>query len=284
MRRALMIAAIVATLPATGRGTTYFVPPGPGTPVQDAIDAAKDGDTIRLAIGVYPEHLFINKAIKIRGVRSASVEPNQTTDVGVDSDSGPVIDVFANDVQLRGIYVIGDGLGGVRLRGNRIKLTDVFVHASSGPVAAPMIDVEQSTSLKIVKTWASSVLVSGTPAGIRIAGTVQDGRIRINNSVSGGNDVGVLLEDNAVGSVRISRSNVNFNHRGIVLQNTAGAIIDHNTLVDDDTTGIELDATSSGNTLVRNQVSGSATDVSDAGSGNCWRNNVYTTGSVPSCP
>jgi hypothetical protein len=36
--------------------------------------------------------------------------------------------------------------------------------------------------------------------------------------------------------------------------------------------------------LVRNEISGSPTDVSDAGTGNCWRNNTFTTGSVPACP
>src|SRR5262249_33837492 len=150
MRRALVIAAIIGTtLPGTVRGTTtYFVPPGPGTPVQDAIDAAQDGDTIRLALGVYPEHLFINKAIKIRGVRSSSVQANQTTTVGGGCGVGWAIDIFANDVQLRGIAVVADTLGGMRIRGNRIKLTDMFVHSSCGPVGMPLIDVEQSTSIK----------------------------------------------------------------------------------------------------------------------------------------
>jgi hypothetical protein len=43
--------------------------------VQGAIDAASPGDTIRLTVGAYSEHVFIGTGIKLRGVRSTSVEP-----------------------------------------------------------------------------------------------------------------------------------------------------------------------------------------------------------------
>lgn len=286
MRTALALAALLTlTSPNAGRATTFFVPPGPGTPVQDAIDAAGPGDTIRLQIGSYPERLHIDKAIKLRGVRSTSAQPNQTTVVGDGACGvGPTIQIIANDVQLRGILVFGDQLGGVDVQGNRIKLTDVFANPRCEVVSAPIFNVEASTSVKLTKVWAAGVATQTVPAGIRIANTVQNGRIRISSSISGGNDVGILLENDATGSVRVSRSAVNYNLRGIVLQNTSGAIVDHNTLVNDTTAGIDLDATSSGNAIVRNSISGSAADVSDAGSANCWRNNTYSTGSVPACP
>jgi hypothetical protein len=59
----LVVLALVAT---AARGATIIVPPGPGTPVQDAINAANPGDTIRLTNASYPEHLQITKAIKLR--------------------------------------------------------------------------------------------------------------------------------------------------------------------------------------------------------------------------
>jgi len=55
------------------RATTFFVAPGPGTPFQDAIDAAAPGDVVRLASGTYPEHVTITKALQLGGVTSASV-------------------------------------------------------------------------------------------------------------------------------------------------------------------------------------------------------------------
>ena len=60
----LVVLALVAT---AARGATIIVPPGPGTPVQDAINAANPGDTIRLTNASYPEHLQITKAVKLRG-------------------------------------------------------------------------------------------------------------------------------------------------------------------------------------------------------------------------
>ena len=83
----------------------------------------------------------------------------------------------------------------------------------------------------------------------------------------------------------MSSSYVTFNDRGIVLRNTSRAVIDHNRqIIDNTTSGIDLDASSSGNSIVRNTISGSVNDVVDAGAGNCWRNNTYSTGSVAPCP
>src|SRR5258705_11253157 len=46
MRIALRSTTLLSTLLAAtvAHATTFVVPPGPGTPVQDAIDAAADGD------------------------------------------------------------------------------------------------------------------------------------------------------------------------------------------------------------------------------------------------
>ena len=43
-------------------------------------------------------------------------------------------------------------------------------------------------------------------------------------------------------------------------------------------------ATSDGNVIAGNSIEENVTDVLDNGSGNCWRNNHFTTGSVPPCP
>ena len=77
---------------------------------------------------------------------------------------------------------------------------------------------------------------------------------------------------------------MNFNLRGIVLRNTSRAVVSHNELVGNDTSGIEIEAGSSANAIVRNRIEGSVNDVVDAGAANCWRNTTFTTGSVPACP
>jgi hypothetical protein len=45
--------------------------------------------------------------------------------------------------------------------------------------------------------------------------------------------------------------------------------------------GIRVDATSNGNRLSGNELTGSGTDLLDQGSGNCWRKNVFITGTLP---
>ena len=74
---------------------------------------------------------------------------------------------------------------------------------------------------------------------------------------------------------------------GIFLHNSDGVRLLHNCvtgLPGTTTTGIELDTTSDGNVITGNAIDENVTDVLDSGSDNCWRNNHFTTGSVPPCP
>lgn len=278
----VLLTLLLAAPPALA--ATIVVPPGPGTPVQDAIDAAEDGDTIRLLLGSYPESLLITKRIKLRGVRSSSVEPDGTTRIGACA-SGTTITIYGDGAQLRGIQVIGGREGAVSIfASDRVKLTDVYAKAGCEVVSAPVVDVEHSTRVRLTRVWAVGVPSLTVRAGIRIAATPQAGSVRVSRAVAVRNDVGILLEDNGILAVRVAGSDVNFNQHGIVLRDTSRAVVTHNELIDNVTTGIELDATSSANAVVRNAVSGSATDVVDGGTANCWRNNTFTTGSVPPCP
>jgi len=286
IRSTFFVPCLLAALAARAHATTIVVPPGPGTPVQDAIDAAAPGDTIRLMIGDYPEDVVITKPIKLRGVRSAATTVDQTTNLGdAGCGGGPTVTIIASGVQMRGILVFADPLGGIDVRGDRNKLTDLYVLPSHcGSVFRPLVNVTQSTRTKLFRVTAVASAVLAVPAGIRIADIVAHAAVRVSKSNTAHNVVGVLLENCADESVRVSACNVNYNVRGIVLQGTTGATVERNTLFSDSTTGVFLDAASTGNAILRNKITGSATDVSDAGSGNCWRNNVFTTGSVPPCP
>ncbi len=266
--------------------TTRIVPPGPGTPIQDAIDASAPGDTIRLLIGEYDEKIVVTKALKIRGVRSTSPSADDTTMLKGDCGTGPVITVAADDVQVRGILVQFDNEGGVDVVGRaRVKLKDVFVASNCATVTRPAFNIEQSTRVTMDHIWAAGINARPVPTvGVRIASTPQSGRVRLRTSITGGYDAGVLLDNNAIVSVRVSTSYINGSTRGVLFQNTSRAIVDHNHVQVNTASGIEIDAGSSGNLILRNQFDENGTDVVDNGASNCWRNNTFTTGSVPPCP
>ena len=74
--------------------------------IQDALDAASDGDTIRIGPGVYRENLLIEKSVEIMGSGEDTVimaiEPK------------PTIQVKASNVNIRGVFLFY-GLAGVMI-------------------------------------------------------------------------------------------------------------------------------------------------------------------------
>ena len=273
-------------LATAANAASVFVPPGPGTPVQDAIDAAAPGDTIRLAIGSYPEHIVITKRLRLRGVTSLAPQYADTTHFEGGCGAGPVITVAADDVQIREVAIGSDAEGAVQVHGRTgIKLKSMFVLSNCDPVTVAAYDVVGSTRVLLDRVWAAGFgLRPVGPAGIRIADSPGGGKVRVRHVISGGYDVGVLLENNGPLSVQVSSNDLNFSTRGIVLQGTTRAMIVHNDLHSNTDVGIEIEAGSSGNVVAGNTIDGSTTDVLDNGAANCWRNNTFTTGTDPGCP
>ena len=68
----LFLALSPAMLWATLASASITVEPGPGTPIQDAINAAPAGETINLVNGDYSECLVIDKPITLRNQRSTA--------------------------------------------------------------------------------------------------------------------------------------------------------------------------------------------------------------------
>src|SRR5262245_2552729 len=68
---ALMFGAIGVAAPAPAKVIT--VTPGPGTPLQDAIDGAVAGDTIKLEDGTYTEAVVIDKRLRLKGPRQVGL-------------------------------------------------------------------------------------------------------------------------------------------------------------------------------------------------------------------
>ena len=285
-----LLAAAALLLGATAaNAATIFVTPGPGTPVQDAIDAAAPGDTVRLAGGGYPESITITKALKLAGPPGTFLDshPQAAVIAAGCGDAATGITVIADGVKIRDLRVITYGMFGIDVTGrNGFKLQNVLMLPNC-PATHPLysLNVAASARVKIDNSWIDAVGGAVGEVAIHLGGITARNGVRMTRTVAGGHDFGVLVEGCTERSVSISKSYVNYNNvTGIQLQNSDGIELKKNQVANNTTNGIAVDAGSDDNRITGNDVSGSATDVSDAGTGNCWKKNTYTTGSVPSCP
>src|SRR5437899_1133344 len=94
----LAVAAMVTLVaPVAAWSTTVVVAPGPGTPLQDAINAAAPRSKLLLQGGTFTEAIVINKAL------SLSAAPMQTQ-VIIDASSTNAafaVDITADRVELK---------------------------------------------------------------------------------------------------------------------------------------------------------------------------------------
>jgi parallel beta-helix repeat protein len=101
--------------PPSGPGITLYVGPGNYTTIQEAINAAQDGDTIRVSPGLYDERLGINKSVTLLGATSGVskkgyvVPPGYTYDVSAESIISPSVNQNAAVVRIETGNVTFDG-------------------------------------------------------------------------------------------------------------------------------------------------------------------------------
>ena len=102
-----MLLLLVAALPAAlADAKTIHVAPGPGTPLQNAINAAAPGDHIKLATGTYNEAVTINKKLDLTGPPFRKGELNEAViDAGCGAATALAID--ADGVSVKRVTVTG---------------------------------------------------------------------------------------------------------------------------------------------------------------------------------
>lgn len=96
----VLLLAIAVAAPVAAKPGTVRVMPGSGTPIQDAIDAASDGDVIFVGPGTYTENVTVNKSVKIKGAGATKTtvqSPNTKT----------VFAVVASRVSISGFTIKG---------------------------------------------------------------------------------------------------------------------------------------------------------------------------------
>jgi len=87
----LFLVSVIAIAIPVKAGMVWDVYPGPGTPIQNAVNLASAGDTIVVHVGVYPESVSVFKSLSIEAQGAVKVNPTPTG--------------FTN-----GFYVISDGV------------------------------------------------------------------------------------------------------------------------------------------------------------------------------
>lgn len=299
LTRLLVIVSIVLC-PGLARAKVIQVEPGPGTPIQDAIDAASPGDTVRLGdggapIGVYNEAIVIDKRLRLVGpvARNVWLEAGCGASIAMDIRADRV--TVARIGQIRGgnFFTIN-----IEDR-DRVTLRNVIALEGCG-TAEYGINVFNSTRVTLDHAAAHGAVPGNPPpgttyadAGIYIGGIPADGRARLLRNFSIGNVRGLIVEDStdapggAIG-VSVRRGGFNGNGTGILLHNSDGVRLSHVGVLGPSgpSVGIELDAGSDDNRVLFAAVGGNLTDVIDNGSSNCWKGTSFTTGSIPTggCP
>ena len=276
MRLIPFLLALTLIGPGRALAATIEVLPGPGSPLQDALDVAEDGDTVHLSVGTYEEAVTITKQ-RLRLLGESAV-----IDAGCAADTA--IEVAADGVRIEGLIVRGATFYAIDVENvERVTVTNVGMRETCGGIAQYGINVFQSRRVKISRSSGEDF----ADAAIYIGGIPDNGRVRVlGNLIQGGNRRAIIVEDSPPRSVSVVRNQINpGNGTGILLHNSDGLVLKRNQVGGCTVSGIELDATSDGNFLVANTSLGSPADAVDSGTGNVWScSNAFVTGNVPLCP
>lgn len=302
-RQPLLLAAtsIVLLAAVAAQAKTIDVAPGPGTPLQDAIDAAAPKDRIRVQSGTYAETIVVNKPLRIAAKDGARIDGGCTvpTTVAIASD----------DVRLEGFSVRGATFSQVEIGPHH----KVFVRVGGVPDCAGVQHGIRAVGVKQLTIKSPSYFQFDTSGGtlgchkpltpnerlyedaaVYVTGTQLGAKVRISEAFMCLVSTGIRLENIVRGPktprpVVLQRNTILASYRGILLQNTDGTAVQSSridSLQPGAIAGIELDAASSDNVLAQNRIEGFPADVVDAGASNCWRLTTYATGTLPSggCP
>ena len=291
------LATLVALLGiAVGRAgaATLIVAPGPGSPVQDAIDAAQPGDRVVLSAGVYDEAIAITKPLKLVG------NPPLGTVVLDAGCAAPIaLEVASDGVAIQRIVIRRGAVSDVALNGvSTVRLTDVWTHGPGFSGGCPGtqygLDVTRSSQVSVRRSvFVGSTGAAATGYGgaaIYVHGIADGAEVAILKTNGLSSRYGILVGDISGGAaartLAVKKCGFARNDTGVLLADADGTRIIGNDVQDNGTAGISVDSGSDENLLVGNRVTGSATDVSDAGVSNCWIGNSFTTGTVPTggCP
>jgi len=204
------------------------------TSIQPAINAANPGDTVYVYKGLYYENVVVDRSVSL-----LAQSPTTAIIVGT-GEAEPLINVMADDVELRDFAIVNSAQSGI------------FLEDSSGSSIRGNIIVD-SAWFGIELDWSSNNCILGNSIannaeGIRLVES-SDNDISGNNIE--GNGEGILLDGSS--DNRVSGNNIADNGGGIVLVDSLDNNVSGNSITANDYEGIFL-VYSSNNRVVENNI------------------------------
>jgi len=246
-------------------GTSTGTAEKPYTSIQEAIDAASNGDTIYIFGGLYQEKIIINKQLKIVG----SIDEIETI-IDYRYDYRYVVEITADEVTLEYVTVsdsdntttspIG-ALIFLKSDNNRINNNNIFNTSSYGIYVHP----------KSTDNLISSNEINNTKIGVYISSSLNNDVV--NNEISNCSEYGILTEY-STGTNRLYGNNISDSKSGIYVQTSNNINITNNTIINSTHYSIYL-GSSSDSIINMNVLKDSISDGIYLKSSNCIvRNNT----------
>ncbi len=220
----------------------------PFTRIQEAIDAAQEGDTIKILAGTYKETLFISKGITLQGeaAEQVIVEPTNPQDAVVTirtvTGKTPSTGSVPIEVTLSGLTISG-GLGGVEV--SQAKATLINNRIVDNPDGIKAFGFAGSL-LTLEGNWISG----GGQKGIGVL-LLGDFNSTLQRNTILDKVVGVMILGQVMGQLQLNT--VSGNKNGLVIGGQAQALLEENQIVKNSIVGIQLNDQANV-TISRNEI------------------------------
>ncbi len=211
--------------------------------IQEAIDAAENGDTIRVWEGTYYENVVVNKSISLIG------DGIETTTI--DGGSGDVVQITVNWVNLSGFDIIGNKDwkdAGIRVESNHTIISNNRC-ATNNHYGMYLLDSSHCT--------IENNIISNNLKGVYLIAN-SDYCTIINNTILSNNGDGIYLQQ--CSSCTIQNNTCKNNWYGSNLFSSHENTLGNNTCSSNGDRGIYL-SRSTYNTISNNTVSGSSVGI-----------------------